>query len=102
MSNLRSARVSLDGVLDGYSASYNAALVCPHTFFHSVSCNDVLRRQLLNSKYSPPFPFPRGRPPHLLLWRMQPVALLALPTLLSAHITKAGVIASTLGLLVIP
>jgi hypothetical protein len=52
MSNLRSALLSQ---LGAHNASYNALPdVGCHTFFHSVSCNDVdLRR--LRPKYSPPF-----------------------------------------------
>ncbi len=44
MSNLRSALVSPGGVLRVYNAFYNAVHVRLHTFFHSVSCNDALRR----------------------------------------------------------
>jgi hypothetical protein len=43
MSNLRSALVSLGGVLRVYNAAYNAVVVRLHTSLHSVSCNDVQR-----------------------------------------------------------
>ena len=55
MPNLRSALVSPGGVLRVNNASYNAVLVRLHAAFHSVSCNDVQRRKLLHSHYSPPF-----------------------------------------------